>query len=49
MKLDKSAIKTLEMLYEAFGEYSLIRTAVFEWHSHFKGARISVEDDKRLG
>jgi hypothetical protein len=32
MKLGKSATKTLEMLYEAFGEHSLNQTAVFEWH-----------------
>jgi hypothetical protein len=34
VKLGKSATKTLEMLHEAFGEHSLRRTAVFEWHSH---------------
>jgi hypothetical protein len=36
MKLGKSATETLEMLHEAFGEHSLNRTVVFEWHSHFK-------------
>jgi hypothetical protein len=36
LKLGKSTIETLEMLLEAFGECSLSRTAVFEWHSHFK-------------
>jgi hypothetical protein len=36
MKLGKSATETLEMLCEAFGEHSLSRTAVFEWHSRFK-------------
>jgi hypothetical protein len=46
MKLDKSTTKTLEMLHEAFGEHSLSRTAVFEWHSRFKAGRVSVEDDK---
>jgi hypothetical protein len=30
MKFSKSATKTLEILHEAFGEYSLSRTAVFE-------------------
>jgi hypothetical protein len=29
VKLGKSAIETLEMLREAFGEHSLSRTAVF--------------------
>jgi hypothetical protein len=36
MKLGESAIKTLEMLHEAFGEHSLSWTAVSEWHSRFK-------------
>jgi hypothetical protein len=39
VKLGKSATETLEMLREAFGEYSLSRTAVFEWHSRFKAAK----------
>jgi hypothetical protein len=38
VKLCKFATETLEMLREAFGEYSLSRTAVFEWHSHFKAS-----------
>jgi hypothetical protein len=45
-KLGKSATETLEMLLEAFGEHSLSRTEVFEWHSHFKAGRVSVEDDE---
>jgi hypothetical protein len=49
VKLGKSATKTLEMLREAFGEYSLSWAAVSEWHSHFKARRMSVEDDKRSG
>jgi hypothetical protein len=49
VKLGKSATKTLEMLREAFGEHSLSRAAVFEWHSRFKAGRVSVEDDERSG
>jgi hypothetical protein len=49
MKLGKSATKTLELLHEAFGEHSLSRTAVFEWHSCFKASRGSVEDDEHSG
>jgi hypothetical protein len=37
------------MLPEAFGEHSLGRTAVFEWHSRFKVVRVSVENDGRSG
>jgi hypothetical protein len=46
VKLGKSPIETLEMLREAFGERSLSRTAVFEWHSRFKAGRVSVDDNR---
>jgi hypothetical protein len=36
MKLGKSATKNTEMLCEAFGEYSLSQTVVFEWFT-FQG------------
>jgi hypothetical protein len=36
VKFDKSVTETIEMLREAFGEHSLSRTAVFDWHSSFK-------------
>jgi hypothetical protein len=49
VKLGRSAIETLEMLHEAFGEHSLSRAAVFEWQSRFKAGRVSVEDDKCTG
>jgi hypothetical protein len=38
MKLVKSTTETLEMLRESFGDHSLCRTAVFEWHSRFKAS-----------
>jgi hypothetical protein len=49
VKLGKFATKTLGMLHEAFGEHYFSRTAVFEWHSYFKTAQVSVEDDECLG
>jgi hypothetical protein len=49
VKLGKSATETPEMLHEAFGEFSLRRTAVSEWHSRFKADQMSVEEDKRSG
>jgi hypothetical protein len=49
VKLGKSTAKTLEMLCEAFGEHSLSRTVVFEWHSRFKAGQMSVEDDELSG
>jgi hypothetical protein len=43
VKLYKSATETLEMFHEAFGEHSLSRTVVFEWHSCFKASLLLVE------
>jgi hypothetical protein len=40
VKLSTSATETIEILREAFGEHSLSRTAVFEWHSRFKAGRV---------
>jgi hypothetical protein len=36
MKISISATETREMIREAFGEHSLSRKVVFEWHSCFK-------------
>jgi hypothetical protein len=47
VKLGKSATEPLKILHEVFGEHSLSRTAVFEWHSRFKVGQVSVEDDER--
>jgi hypothetical protein len=49
VKLSKSTNKTLDMLHKAFGEHSLSQTAVFEWQSHFKTSRVSVEDVEHSG
>jgi hypothetical protein len=49
VKIGKSPTQTLEMLRGAFGEHSLSRAEVFQWHSHFKDGRVSVEDEKRSG
>jgi hypothetical protein len=38
VKLGKSATEKLQMLCEAFGEHSLSRPGVFEWHSHLKAS-----------
>jgi hypothetical protein len=46
VKPGKFTIKTLEMLHETFGEHSLRRTVVFEWHSCFKTSQVSIEDER---
>ena len=47
--LGKSAIETLTMIQQAFGDQSLSRARVFQWHAWFKTCRISVDDDKHTG
>jgi hypothetical protein len=49
VKLCESTDKTIEMLCEAFGEHTLSRRAVFEWHSLSKAGPVPVEDDESSG
>jgi hypothetical protein len=42
-KLGKSATETLKMLREAFGEHSLSRAAVSEWHSRLKAVECQLK------
>jgi len=44
--LGKSATETLEMIQQGFGDQSLSRAQVFQWHARFKTGRISVDDDE---
>ena len=37
------------MLGNCFGNDTLKKTAVYEWHERFKNGRESVEDDERSG
>jgi hypothetical protein len=37
------------MLHHAFGEHSLSRTMIFEWHLYFKASQVSVEGDEHWG
>ena len=45
--LGKSATETLEMIQQGFGDQSLSRAQVFQWHARFKTGRTSVDDDER--
>ena len=47
--LGKSATETLEMIQQDFGDHSLSRTHVLEWHARFKTGRTSVDDDEHTG
>jgi hypothetical protein len=49
VKLKKTATETFEMLKSAYGEVSLSKTSVFEWHKWFNEGRRSSQDDERKG
>jgi hypothetical protein len=49
VKLGRSATENFQILREAFGEHSLNRKAVFEWHSRFKSGRVLIEHYKISG
>jgi len=37
------------MIQQGFGDQSLSRTQVFQWHARFKASRTSVDDDEHTG
>jgi hypothetical protein len=48
-KLGKTATETWKMLQQAFGDEFTSRTQCFEWYSHFKTGRTSIDEDPRSG
>jgi len=42
-------METLEMVQQDFGDQSLSRAQVFQWHARFKTGRTSVDDDEGTG
>ena len=49
VRLVKTTAGMLDMLRKAFGDISLGRSTVFEWHVRFKSGRESIKDDERTG
>ena len=49
VRLGKSPSEALRMLQEVYGQETMSRSRVFEWHKHFKEGREEVEDDARSG
>ena len=47
--LGKSATETLEIIQQGFGDQSLSRTQVFQWHARFKAGHKSIDDDEHTG
>jgi len=49
VKIGKIASETLALLTVAYGEYTVKKLSVFEWHRQFKEGREDVQDDPRSG
>ena len=49
VKLRKTATEILKMLRDVYGDSSMSRTRVFEWHKRFVEGREDVEDDPKSG
>ena len=47
VKLGKMTTETLNMLSDVYGDSSMSRTRVFEWHNRFVEGREDVEDDPK--
>jgi hypothetical protein len=47
--LGKNVMETLGIIREAFGEESMSRTRVFEWHVWSRVGRTSIEDNQHAG
>jgi hypothetical protein len=47
VKIGKSASETLALLTVAYGECSMKKWSVFEWHRRFKEGREDVNDNPR--
>jgi len=49
VKIGKSVSEMLALLTVAYGEYTMKKSSVFEWHRWFKEGREDVQDDTRRG
>jgi hypothetical protein len=47
VKFGKSGSETLALLTVAYGEYTMKKSSVFEWHRQFKDGLGDVQDDPR--
>ena len=49
VRLGKTPTEALKLLQEIYGDDTMSRTHLFEWHRRFKGGREELEDDHRSG
>ena len=47
--LGKTPTEALKLLQEVYGDDTMSKTRLFEWHRRFKERREQVEDDRRSG
>ena len=49
VQLGKTPTETFNLLQEVYGDATMSRTRIFEWHKRFREGREDVEDDPRSG
>ena len=49
VRLAKTPTEDLKLLQEVYGDETMSRTCLFEWHRRFKEGREEVDDDHRSG
>ena len=49
VRLGKTPTETLKLLQEVYGDDTMSRIRLFEWHRRFEEGREEVEDDRRSG
>ena len=45
--LEKTPTETFKLLQEVYGDATMSRTWIFEWHKKFKERRVDMENDPR--
>ena len=49
VRLGKTPTETFNLLQEVYGDATMSRTRIFEWHKRFREGREDAEDDPRSG
>ena len=49
VRLGKTPTETFNLLQEVYGDATMSRTQIFEWHKRFREGREDVEDDPKSG
>ena len=49
VRLGKTPTKALKLFQEIYGDYTMLKTRLFEWHRRFKKGREELENDHTSG